>query len=346
MSGPYGTIFDHMLEGCQVISPFFRYIYVNRAAALQGRMSKNELIGKKMQDCYPGIEKTKMFEHIKTCMQTRRVQKLENEFTFPDGTKGWFELRMEPVPEGVLVLSINITERKKAEQHLTELDELKSTFIKLVSHQLRTPLATMRWGLEDVIDNKSSNPAEELQAVYSATVQIIDRLNDMITTLDIAENKVAFIKKPAVFADLWEPVYKDVKARAVEQKIKLTVRNDAPGVKLVCDGDKIQTVLKKLLDNSLNYTHAGGAISVNVAQKDQTLRVTIKDTGIGIPLAEQSRIFTRFFRAQNAMLANTKSSGVGLVICKYYVEQHGGQIGFVSDGRKGTTFWFEVPCSG
>ena len=109
---------DYMIEGCQIIDYDWRYVYLNEAAAKQGRKTKDELLGYTMMQVYPGIDKTEMFSHLRNCMINRIQHQLDNEFTFPDGSKGWFELHINPVPEGILVLSIDITIRKETESEL------------------------------------------------------------------------------------------------------------------------------------------------------------------------------------------------------------------------------------
>jgi PAS domain S-box-containing protein len=111
---------DNMIEGCQIIDFDWRYIYVNEAAAKQGRKSKNELLGYTMMQIYPDIDKTEMFNHLRNCMTNRVPYQMNNEFAFPDGSKGWFELHIEPVPEGVLVLSMDITKNKEIEAELNK----------------------------------------------------------------------------------------------------------------------------------------------------------------------------------------------------------------------------------
>jgi PAS domain S-box-containing protein len=106
---------DSMLEGCQIIDYDWRYIYVNEAAAKQGRKKKEELLGYTMMQVYLGIDRTEMFSHLRNCMTNRVPHQMDNEFTFPDGSKGWFELHMEPVPGGVLILSNDITKEKEEE---------------------------------------------------------------------------------------------------------------------------------------------------------------------------------------------------------------------------------------
>lgn len=111
---------DYMIEGCQIIDYDWRYVYVNEAAAKQGRKTKEELLGYTMMQVYPGIDKTEMFNHLRNCMANRVPHQLDNEFTFPDGSKGWFELHIEPVPEGILILSMDITKNKEIEAELNK----------------------------------------------------------------------------------------------------------------------------------------------------------------------------------------------------------------------------------
>jgi two-component system, cell cycle sensor histidine kinase and response regulator CckA len=113
---------DNLLEGCQIIDRDWRYRYVNEAAAAHGRRRREELLGRTMMEAYPGIEQTPMFAALRQCMTERVHRSLENEFTFPDGARGWFELRFDPVPEGVFILSLEITERKRAEERVAHLN--------------------------------------------------------------------------------------------------------------------------------------------------------------------------------------------------------------------------------
>jgi PAS domain S-box-containing protein len=110
---------DNMLEGCQIIGPDWRYLYVNDAVARHGRTTKEKLLGQTMMDAYPGIEDTEMFAALRRCMEERVATRMENEFTYRDGQKGCFELSIEPAPGSVLILSVDITKRKAAEQRLS-----------------------------------------------------------------------------------------------------------------------------------------------------------------------------------------------------------------------------------
>lgn len=114
----FRSTLDNSLEGCQLIGFDWTYLYLNDVAATQGRRTQAELLGRTMMECYPGIENTPLFDHLRRCMEQREPQRLENEFIFPDGSKGWFELSIQPVPEGVFILSLDVSERKRAQEQL------------------------------------------------------------------------------------------------------------------------------------------------------------------------------------------------------------------------------------
>lgn len=119
----YRETLDNMLEGVQIIGFDWRYIYVNKALSKHAKYFKEELIGYTMMQKYPGIENTELFEVLKKCMKERIPQQLETEFLFPDGTSAWFELSIQPVPDGLFILSLEISSRRQAAEKLNRLNE-------------------------------------------------------------------------------------------------------------------------------------------------------------------------------------------------------------------------------
>ena len=116
-NAPLRRALDSLREGFQIIGPDWKYIYVNPAAARHGRRPPHELVGRTMEEAYPGITTTPLFERLHRCMHDRTNEVFENRFTFPDGTSRWFEIRVQPVPEGICIYSADIEARKEAELH-------------------------------------------------------------------------------------------------------------------------------------------------------------------------------------------------------------------------------------
>ncbi len=127
----YRSMLDNMMEGCQIISSDWRYLYVNSAVAQQGRYSCDELQGRTMMEMYPGIESTAMFAVLRDCMENHVTRRIENEFIYADGSPGWFDLSIVPVPEGIFILSVDITERKRA---LAELDRMEKRYRAMIEY--------------------------------------------------------------------------------------------------------------------------------------------------------------------------------------------------------------------
>lgn len=131
----YRSVLDNLLEGAQIIGFDWRYLYVNDSVVKQGRQTRENLLGRTMMEIYPNIEHTAIFTTIKLCMEERTSHMMENEFTYPDGDKGWFELSVQPVEEGVFILSNDITERKRNEIALLKLNaELELRIFERTAH--------------------------------------------------------------------------------------------------------------------------------------------------------------------------------------------------------------------
>lgn len=153
---------DNLMEGFQLISFDWRYLYVNESVVKQSKYSsKNDLLGYTMMEKYPGIENTDMFKVLQECMKARISKNYENEFTFPDGSKQSFELRIEPVDEGLFILSLDISDRKKAEQDKKAFIAGLRQMMFMTSQRVRQPISNII-GVINLIEN-SKLSAEELR---------------------------------------------------------------------------------------------------------------------------------------------------------------------------------------
>lgn len=190
-TGIPGFSLDDLMEGYQLIDFNWRYIYVNKTVVKHSRCnSAQELIGYTMMEKYPGIENTRLFEILKDCMTERVSTVMENEFTFPDGSTGVFDLRIEPVPQGLFILSVDVTERKKKERERLNYISSLEHMLEVTSNCVQEPADEMMSISKSLASHKIK--PEELKVVASNIRNSAEKLNTCrveIATMISANNK-------------------------------------------------------------------------------------------------------------------------------------------------------------
>ena len=242
---------------------------------------------------------------------------------------------------GTLVILHDITREKM-------IEKMKTEFVSIAAHQLRTPLSAIKWSLKMLLEGDlgtiSKEQREFIEKTYKANERMIALINDLLNVSRIEEGK--FLYRP-VLSDIeaiTQSVINFYKEEIEKKKIKFNFRKPKkkiPRVKV--DVEKIKLAIQNLLENAIRYTPIGGRITISLKTNKKTVKFQIKDTGIGIPKKQQERIFTKFFRGANAIRMETEGSGLGLFITKNIIEAHGGKIWFESEEGKGTTFFFTLP---
>lgn len=350
----YKTTLDGMLEGCQIIGYDWKYLYVNEAAALQGRKAKEELFGHTMMEVYPGIENTEMFALLKSCMEKRISHRMENEFTFPDSSKGWFELSMQPVPEGIFVLSLDISERKKAEELRIEKERLeyasksKSEFLTTMSHELRTPLNSIL-GFSELLKQKMAGELSEKQEHYVENIlasgkHLLNLINDILDLSRIEAGKIELTVEKISLPSTIEETVILIKERAAKHNIILKKEIDNKLGFIEADKQRFKQVLFNLLDNAIKFSNEeGGVVTIAVRKVDNKAEISVSDTGIGIKKEDIGKLFKKFQQLESGIARKHGGSGLGLSISKQLVELHGGSISAESKYGEGSKFTFTLP---
>lgn len=240
-----------------------------------------------------------------------------------------------------LVWIEDITEAKMLERR-------KSEFVSVVAHQLRTPLSGLKWTLHMLIGGDLGPMTDDqktfLMKSYENNERMIALVNDMLAADRIESGRMKYSLIRINMRDLVENVLFEVFPNA--QKRGLKIDFDCPPESrfmVLVDPTKCRAVLQNLLENAIKYTMKGGTIVIAVKAAGTDVRVDIKDGGIGIPKEQQAQIFSRFFRAANAVKMEPSGTGLGLYMVKKIVEQHGGRVWFESELGKGSTFHVSVP---
>ena len=235
-----------------------------------------------------------------------------------------------------------------ANEKLHELDKIKTEFLSIAAHQLRTPLSAVKWILSVLLEEHSAKLAPEQKAYLikgeESNNRMIRLVDDMLNVTRIENGKSKFNFYLLSLPDILKNVVEGFKSRVQEKDIRLNyTQSEDSYPKIFIDPEKISFLMENLLENALRYTPNGGAISVTLSKEADYLVVSVTDTGIGIPDDEQRNIFTKFFRATNAVRTVTDGNGLGLFVAKDAIERHGGQISFTSKVGEGTTFRFQIP---
>ncbi|MGQ9492197.1 MAG: response regulator [Anaerolineae bacterium] len=234
------------------------------------------------------------------------------------------------------------TRLRSAYDKLSALDHLKSEFINLVAHELRTPLAEIV-AYMSLLEKKVPKGDPYLTGIARAANQLNALTND-ITDLKFLEAGQAELKRteislPVLLREILEEL--ELLATTKEQSILTIIADDFPNIYV--DEPKLKVVLKNLISNAIKFTSQGGEIKIIAKVDDAALRIAVQDTGIGIPKEEWEWIFKPFYQLESSLIREHGGIGIGLALTKNLVELHGGRIWVESEVGKGSTFCFTVP---
>lgn len=240
------------------------------------------------------------------------------------------------------------TPLEKENEELKQQNATKSDLISISAHQLRTSLSAMKWILKMFLDGDfgvlTAEQASFMKKASESDERMIRLVNEMLS-INHAEDTLEDIHTERTdLVKLLDSVYFDFTGESYKRGIELIfLKPDVPLKEVVVDPAKIRVVFQNLVENAIKYSNKGGKVFVTIAEREDFVEISVRDTGIGIAPGDQANIFGKFFRAQNAKDQDSVGSGLGLYTTKRIVEKHNGKIWFESKPGEGTTFFVRLP---
>jgi len=238
---------------------------------------------------------------------------------------------------------------RKAYDDLKQLDKMKDEFISITSHELRTPMTSIQrylWMLREKGGELNEKQDRYLEKAQKGSGRMISLINDMLDVSRVEQGRMQLDVKPIELTTIIGEVIEELKIRAEKKKLKLEfLEGEVPKVK--ADSDKVQRVLRNLIDNAVKFTEKGG-VTVDAYKKGKFVKISVADTGRGISKEDLPRLFKKFGRLESDFVtaAEAGGTGLGLYISKALVEKMGGKMSVESEVGKGATFSFTLPIAG
>lgn len=324
-------------------------VYANRAVEKVTGYKIKEVMGLKAGEHWGGLMEESFYEKLwKKIIKDKNTFRGEIKNVRKNGREYISFATISPVLDEknnvkyVIGIERDISEEKA-------IDKMKTEFISLASHQLKTPLGTIKWYIEAIKDDvgyKKVSPQIKkfLEVLYISNERVLDIVRDLLNVSKIETGK---IDEPAGKVQLAKVIKKVLSEFSTEiKKRKLDVKSNIEKVKvpqLLINENRLHQTISNVVSNAVKYNKIGGSVLITITNHHKSVEIQVEDTGIGIPKHNQEKLFSKFYRGDNAISTNTDGSGLGLYVVKFYLESWGGNIAISSKEDRGTTVTITLP---
>jgi two-component system, OmpR family, phosphate regulon sensor histidine kinase PhoR len=336
------AILASMEEGVVVIDTDQRVAFCNTAFCQAAGVSETQWEGRPAVEL---IRHSDLLSMIRQALTSNEV--IHGEVVVGSIRTRSFAATSTPIRSGkgsigaVMVLH-DITEIRR-------LERARRDFVANVSHEFKTPLTAIQGFSETLLEGAledAGNNRRFVEIIHDHSLRLGRLTDDLLRLAQIEAGKLDLEFRPVSVNDILEACLETTHAKATQRELLLEVHS-APGLPSVsADLRSLQGILQELLDNAIRYSSPGGKIAIKTELQDSSVVISVSDTGIGIPKADQERIFERFYRTDPARSRESGGTGLGLSIAKHLIEAHGGRIKVESEVGKGSTFSIFLPTAG
>lgn len=353
------TVIENLTSGLIEYDSDFTIVRINYAAEEMLGLARGSVVGKTIKPEDTTKIETESLARVSYPGLVPGVRKVSKDVSGLNAADVHEIVIRHPLEKELQVITAPIINPKTGETHgfikvirdITRekmISKSKSEFISIAAHQLRTPLSAVKWAMKLVIDGDMGplNP-EQLQFLnrgYETNQKMISLVNDLLNVARIEDGRFGYSFKEANIIEVIDAIINSSKLASRERDVDVELVNNAADLKpFVFDAEKMTLAIQNLLDNALKYTNPGGKVVLDVSVEGDYLKMKVSDNGVGVPKNQISRLFSKFFRAENVIHMQTSGSGLGLFIVKNIITRHGGDIKVDSEEGKGTTFTLVIP---
>jgi signal transduction histidine kinase len=248
----------------------------------------------------------------------------------------------------VTIFSIGNSVIQEIEQ-MARVNKMKTEFVFVASHQLRTPLSAILWEIELLIkkrgDGLNEKQLESLNSISLLSGRMARLVSDLLDVARIDQGKLMLRKDETDLFAIVDEIIKVLDPLIQSKNLQVVFEKCRDRCSILGDAEKLRLVVENLVSNALKYSKNKGKIEIKIEKEGRDLIFSIQDDGVGIPASQQKMVFNKFFRSDNVVKYQTEGTGLGLYIAKNIVEQSGGKIWFQSKENVGTTFSFSLPAT-
>lgn len=330
-------VLESMIEGVIAVSKDTRIVSVNSSVEKIFGVMKKDAEGRFFLEA---IRNNDISEIINNVLLSKEFVSCELNLVWP--IQGIFQVNASPILEnneisGCLIVIHDITEIRK-------LEKMRSDFVANVSHELKTPLTSIKGFVETLLEEAledKENIRRFLQIIQDNANRLDTLVNDLLDLSYLESKEIALEKKEADIRELTEDILAGFKSQL--KKKNIAANNDLSTDLIIrADKDKIRQVLVNLIDNAIKFNRENGTIKIYNEDSKDKIKFLIEDSGIGIPPKDIPRIFERFYRVDKARSRQLGGTGLGLSIVKHIIELHAGTVGVESAEGLGSKFWFTL----